>query len=105
MRLAPAEHRRLARRARLRRELTGWMFLAPYFVCFLVFRYASLASIAAAVAIPIVAWLYGEPWPTLVFSLGAGVAVILLHRPNIGRLRRGEEHRAQLRRRRSPAPT
>lgn len=37
MRLAPAEHRRLARQARLRRELTGWMFLAPYFLCFLVF--------------------------------------------------------------------
>jgi len=37
LRLAPFEHRRLARKARLRRELTGWLFLAPYFVCFLVF--------------------------------------------------------------------
>jgi ABC-type sugar transport system permease subunit len=37
MRLAPSEHRRLARRARLRREATGWLFLAPYFICFLVF--------------------------------------------------------------------
>jgi ABC-type sugar transport system permease subunit len=35
--LSPAEHRRLARKARLRRELTGWMFLAPMFLCFLVF--------------------------------------------------------------------
>jgi len=23
---------------------------------------------------PVVAWLYGEPWPTVVFSLGAAVA-------------------------------
>jgi multiple sugar transport system permease protein len=37
MRLSPAEHRRLRRRARLRRELTGWAFLAPMFVFFLVF--------------------------------------------------------------------
>jgi ABC-type sugar transport system permease subunit len=37
MRLGPAEHRRLARKAQLRCELTGWMFLAPYFLCFLVF--------------------------------------------------------------------
>jgi ABC-type sugar transport system permease subunit len=35
--LSPAEHRRLARKARLRRELTGWMFLGPMFLCFVVF--------------------------------------------------------------------
>jgi ABC-type sugar transport system permease subunit len=37
LRLSPAEHRRLARKARLRRELTGWMFLGPMFLCFVVF--------------------------------------------------------------------
>ena len=37
LRLSPAAHRRLARKARLRRELTGWMFLGPMFLCFLVF--------------------------------------------------------------------
>jgi len=37
LRLSPAEHRRLARKARLRRELTGWAFLAPMFCCFIVF--------------------------------------------------------------------
>src|SRR5690349_2393740 len=36
-RLSPAEHRRLARRARVRRELIGWMFLGPMFLCFVVF--------------------------------------------------------------------
>ena len=86
--------------------LVGQTAVAVWILCFVVFRYASLASIAAAVAIPVVAWLYGEPWPTVVFSLGAAVAVVLLHRPNIGRLRRGEEPRAQLRRRRgAPAST
>ncbi|HVT52832.1 MAG TPA: sugar ABC transporter permease [Dongiaceae bacterium] len=37
LRLSPAEHRRLARKARLRRELTGWMFLGPMFLCFVLF--------------------------------------------------------------------
>jgi multiple sugar transport system permease protein len=37
LRLSPAEHRRLARKARLKRELTGWMFLGPMFLCFLLF--------------------------------------------------------------------
>ena len=37
LRLSPAEHLRLARKARLKRELTGWMFLGPMFLCFVVF--------------------------------------------------------------------
>src|ERR671936_245476 len=37
MRLPSAEHRRLRRGARLRRELTGWMFLSPFFFFFCVF--------------------------------------------------------------------
>jgi ABC-type sugar transport system permease subunit len=37
LRLSPDEHRRLRRRARLRRELTAWMFLGPFFAFFVVF--------------------------------------------------------------------
>jgi ABC-type sugar transport system permease subunit len=37
MRLTQAEHRRLRWRARLRRELTGWAFLAPMLFFFVVF--------------------------------------------------------------------
>ena len=36
-RLSAEEHRRLARQRRLRRELTGWAFLGPMFVFFVVF--------------------------------------------------------------------
>jgi multiple sugar transport system permease protein len=39
-RLSPEEHRRLARQRRLRRELTGWAFLTPMFVFFVVFLLA-----------------------------------------------------------------
>jgi ABC-type sugar transport system permease subunit len=35
--LSRAEHRRLRRRARVRRELTGWMFLGPMFAFFVLF--------------------------------------------------------------------
>jgi len=37
MRLSRDEHARLRRKARLRRELTGWMFLGPMFAFFLLF--------------------------------------------------------------------
>jgi ABC-type sugar transport system permease subunit len=39
-RLSADEHRRLARRRRLQRELTAWAFLAPMFVFFVVFLLA-----------------------------------------------------------------
>lgn len=60
---------------------------------FLVLRYASVASIAAAAALPLVAWLAGEPWPVIAFAAIAGAAVALLHRTNIRRLRQGTESR------------
>src|SRR5215475_9942393 len=44
MRLSRTEHRRLARKARLRRELTGWMFLGPYFAFFVVFLLLPVAG-------------------------------------------------------------
>ena len=78
--------------------LVGLTALAIWVVLFLLFRYSSLASILSALAMPFVAWLYGEPWPTILFAAIAATAVVLLHRPNIGRLRRGEEHRFDLRR-------
>jgi ABC-type sugar transport system permease subunit len=39
-RLSADEHRRLARERRLRRELTGWAFLAPMFLFFVLFLLA-----------------------------------------------------------------
>jgi glycerol-3-phosphate acyltransferase PlsY len=67
--------------------------LAIWLALFLVLRYASVASIAAAAALPLVAWIVGEPWPVIAFGSLAAVAVVLLHRPNIRRLRAGTESR------------
>jgi glycerol-3-phosphate acyltransferase PlsY len=72
-------------------------------VVFVATRYASVASIIAAASLPLIALLLGEPWPVLVLAAGAAVAVLVLHRANLARLRAGTETRAQLRRRREPS--
>ena len=66
---------------------------------FLATRYVSVASMGSALALPVVAWLVGRSWPVVAFAAGAAVAVVLLHRANIARLRAGTENRASLRRR------
>src|SRR5215218_1399333 len=75
--------------------VTGVVWIAT----FLIFRYASVASIVSAAAIPILAWTLGEPWPVIAFGVCAAVAVAVLHRANIRRLLHGTEHRFELRRR------
>lgn len=78
--------------------LLGLLGVAVWIVVFLLSRYASLASIVAALSLPILAVVLGEPWPIIVFSVIAAVGVVLLHRPNIARLRAGTESRFRLRR-------
>jgi acyl phosphate:glycerol-3-phosphate acyltransferase len=55
--------------------------------------YVSLASIAAAAALPVLVALSGAPTAVLVLSLLLAAFVIYAHRANIRRLLRGEEHR------------
>lgn len=83
--------------------LLGLVGLAIWIVVFLLSRYASLASMATAVALPFVGLALGEPWPVLVFAAIACVAVLVLHKGNIARLRAGTESRFQLRRGPKPA--
>src|SRR6266542_4457034 len=71
--------------------IVGGLGAAVWIAVFLIFRYASLASIVAALAVPLIAVVLGEPWPVIVFAAGAAAAVIVLHRPNIARLRAGTE--------------
>ncbi len=67
--------------------------LGVWIALFLLLRYASVSSILAAGSLPLLAWLYGEPWPVIVFGAAAAVAVLLLHKTNIRRLRAGTESR------------
>src|SRR6266576_3540048 len=84
--------------------LVGAVGAGVWILTFLVFRYASVASMTAAASLPVAAWLLGYPWPVIAFGGAAAVAVVALHRANIKRLIRGEENRFQLRRRRKPVP-
>ena len=73
--------------------------VALWIIVFLVFRYASVASIVASLSLAPIAIGLGEPWPVWGFGLVAGIAVLVLHRANLKRLFRGQEHRFKLRRR------
>ena len=73
--------------------LAAGICLLVWLVTLVLFRYASLASLVTAVALPIICVLLGEPWPTVIFAIGACLAVILLHRQNIQRLLHGTESR------------
>src|SRR5919198_2573383 len=78
--------------------VVGGIGAGVWILVFLLFRYASLASMLAAVALPVVAALLGESWPVIVFAAAAAVAVVVLHRANIARLRSGTESRFRFRR-------
>jgi glycerol-3-phosphate acyltransferase PlsY len=78
-----------------------WVALAAgvvWLVAFLLFRYASLASILAGIALPVAAALIGYPTSVVVFAALAALAILYLHRTNLSRLRAGTEHRFHLRR-------
>jgi acyl phosphate:glycerol-3-phosphate acyltransferase len=76
----------------------GGIGAGVWIVVFLLFRYASLASIVAALSLPVAAALLGESWPVIIFAIAAAVAVAMLHRANIARLRSGTENRFRFRR-------
>jgi glycerol-3-phosphate acyltransferase PlsY len=78
--------------------VVGGIGAAVWLAMFLLFRYASLASIVAALSLPVIAAVLGEPWPVIVFGAAAAAAVIVLHRANIARLRSGTENRFKFRR-------
>jgi glycerol-3-phosphate acyltransferase PlsY len=78
--------------------VVGGIGAAVWIVVFLLFRYASLATIVAALSLPLIAVLLDEPWPVIVFAGAAAVAVVVLHRANIARLRAGTESRFRFRR-------
>jgi glycerol-3-phosphate acyltransferase PlsY len=79
--------------------VVGGVGALVWIVVFAAFRYASVASITAALSLPVVAVLLDEPWPVVAFGTVAAVGVLFLHRANIRRLRMGTETKMQLRRR------
>ena len=78
--------------------VVGAIGAGVWITVFVLLRYASLASIIAALSLPLAAALLGASWPVIVFAAAAALAVVVLHRANISRLRAGTENRFKFRR-------
>jgi glycerol-3-phosphate acyltransferase PlsY len=82
-----------------------WAALAVislWFATFLLTRYTSVASLVAALALPVFAVAFGYPVAVIVFAALTGATVIFLHRGNVRRLRAGTESRFRGLRRATP---
>lgn len=78
-----------------------WVALTVGLLWLLIFwisRYTSVASVVAAVALPLVALAFGYPLAVIIFAGVTGLAIVVLHRANLRRLRAGTENRFGLRR-------
>ena len=73
--------------------LVAALCLVVWLVVFALFRYASLASIVTASALPLLCLAFGSSWPVVGFTALAAVGVVLLHRHNVRRLLAGTEPR------------
>jgi acyl phosphate:glycerol-3-phosphate acyltransferase len=82
--------------------IPGVLGTLVWIVVFQIWRYVSLASIAGAVAFPVLyvvialamGWpVFGQQWPLLVFALVIAGMIVIKHRSNIARLRAGTENR------------
>jgi glycerol-3-phosphate acyltransferase PlsY len=67
--------------------------LVLWLVTFAVFRYASVSSMLAAVALPVLCYAFGASWPIVAFTAVASLGVLALHRQNVRRLLAGTEPR------------
>jgi glycerol-3-phosphate acyltransferase PlsY len=67
--------------------------LVAWLIAFAAFRFASVASMVAAAALPVLCYAFGASWPIVAFTSAAAVAVLALHRQNIRRLLDGTEPR------------
>ena len=74
---------------------------ATWILVALVSRYSSLAAIAAAAAAPLYAWLFSQTPGAAFVVLPVALVVIWRHEDNMRRLRRGEESKIRLTRKRA----
>lgn len=70
--------------------------LATWLVVALVFRYSSLAALAATGLAPLYTWLFDRSLDRTLVVLAIALIIITRHSNNIARLRRGEESRISL---------
>lgn len=82
----------------------GGLLLLIWLAVAAIWRYSSLAALAAAAALPVLAWaLDGRP-PMVALGAALLLLVLVRHRENIARLRRGTEGKIGQKARRSNGP-
>ena len=64
-----------------------------WLLTFAITRYASLSSMLAAAALPVLCLAFGSSWPVVAFTALAAAGVLALHRQNVRRLLAGTEPR------------
>ena len=75
--------------------------IAAWIIFFVATRYVSIASIAAAVALPTAVWLTQDSVLLGIVTTALGLMAIYKHRGNIQRLRAGTENRIQFKKERA----
>jgi glycerol-3-phosphate acyltransferase PlsY len=76
------------------------VMLVLFLLTVVIWKYVSLGSVVIAAAFPVVCLLmYPDRYALAVLAFIVGAYVIWNHRSNIGRIRRGEEHRITFKRR------
>lgn len=70
--------------------------LLAWLAVFLTTRYVSLASLTAAILVPVLAFLLDEPTPYKIAAVLVAIIVFIAHRGNISRLINRTENRATL---------
>ena len=70
--------------------------IAPWLAVALVFRYSSLAALAATALAPFYTWLFVRDLGSTFVVLAIAIVIIARHATNIARLLRGEESRISL---------
>ncbi len=69
------------------------VFLLVWTVCALIWRYVSVASLAASAALPVAQILTQRTLPEVLMGAGLGMLIIVKHRQNVERLVHGQESR------------
>lgn len=73
-----------------------WLGFLAWVIVFFISGYVSLASIVASILVPIFTLLFGEPAEIIVFMSILCLVIVYRHRSNIARLKRGQEKRIPL---------
>jgi len=73
--------------------LIASLCLAVWLICFLLWRYVSLASLAMLLVLPLAQFVAHQPRSDIGLGIALGALILVRHQSNIERLLRGTEHR------------